>query len=139
MTIKITDEQFIECWKKHFSPTKVALELGINVKNIHVRRARLVSQGHVLPTFDLHQRKTAFSMDEGSPVHFEKRRQVEVVFSYKERNKKGMIVYSLLAMLFQGNRISGVDTGAAVASARLKLPPINKVPFNYLVNDSNIV
>ena len=78
MTVKITDEQFIECWKKHFSPTKVALELGINVKNIHIRRARLVSQGHVLPTFDLHQRKTAFSLDEGAPVHFEKRRQIEV-------------------------------------------------------------
>jgi hypothetical protein len=42
-------------------------------------------------------------------------------------------------MLFQGNRISGIDTGAAVASARLKLPPINKVPFAFLVSDSNIV
>ncbi len=71
--------------------------------------------------------------------YLEKKVKENYELSYKERNKKGMIVYSLLAMLFQGNRISGVDTGAAVASARLKLPPINKVPFNYLVNDSNIV
>lgn len=59
--------------------------------------------------------------------------------SYTERSKKGMIVYSLLAMLFQGNRIATSDTGASVASARLKLPPINKVPYNSLVEDSGIV
>lgn len=59
--------------------------------------------------------------------------------SYKERSKKGMIVYSLLAMLFQGNRISGSDNGAAITSERLKLPPINKVSYNALMNDSGIV
>ncbi|MFI5195840.1 MAG: hypothetical protein ACHQD8_02005 [Chitinophagales bacterium] len=59
--------------------------------------------------------------------------------SYKERSKKGMIVYSLLAMLFEGNKISGSDTGAAVASSRLRLPPINKVRYKDLINDSGIV
>jgi hypothetical protein len=59
--------------------------------------------------------------------------------SYKEASKKGVVVYSLLAMLFEGNKISGSDTGAAVASARLHLPSINKVPFRSLVNDSGIV
>ncbi len=59
--------------------------------------------------------------------------------SYKERSRKGMIIYSLLAMLFQGNRIANSDTGASVASARLKLPPINKVPYNTLTDDSGIV
>lgn len=59
--------------------------------------------------------------------------------SYKEQSKKGMIVYSLLAMLFEGSKISNNDEGAAVASSRLKLPPINKVMFKDLVNDSGIV
>lgn len=59
--------------------------------------------------------------------------------SYKEKSKKGMIVYSLLAMLFEGNKISNNDEGAAVASSRLKLPPINKVMFKDLVNDSGTV
>lgn len=59
--------------------------------------------------------------------------------SYKEQSKKGMIVYSLLAMLFEGSKISNNDEGAAVASSRLKLPPINKVMFKDLVDDSGIV
>jgi len=59
--------------------------------------------------------------------------------SYKEKSKKGLIIYSLLAMLFEGNNISGSDTGAAVASSRLHLPPINKVLYKDLVNDSGIV
>jgi hypothetical protein len=78
MTTKVTDEQFIEIWKKHYSPTKVAFELKINVKNVHNRRAKLVSQGYDLPTIDLHQRKTSFSPDEAPAVHFEKRRNLEV-------------------------------------------------------------
>jgi hypothetical protein len=58
--------------------------------------------------------------------------------SYKEKSKKGVIVYSLLAMLFESNKTSS-DTGAAITSARLRLPPINVVPFRSLVDDSGIV
>jgi hypothetical protein len=58
--------------------------------------------------------------------------------SYKEKSKKGVIVYSLLAMLFESNKTSS-DTGAALTSARLRLPPINVVPFRSLVDDSGIV
>ena len=59
--------------------------------------------------------------------------------SYKDGSKKGMIIYSLLSMLFEGNSISNSDTGASVASARLHLPSINKVPYTELANDSGIV
>ncbi len=69
----------------------------------------------------------------------EKKVKENYELSYTERSKKGMIVYSLLAMLFEGNKISGSDTGAAVASSRLHLPPINKVRYKDLVNDSGIV
>ena len=59
--------------------------------------------------------------------------------SYTQGSKKGMVIYSLLSMLIETNTISGTDTGAASASSRLKIPPINKVPFNDLVNDSGII
>ena len=60
--------------------------------------------------------------------------------SYKIESKKGMVVYSLLSRLFEGNKISGNDTGASVASQRLHLPPINKVLFKDLADtDSGIV
>jgi hypothetical protein len=69
----------------------------------------------------------------------EKKVKENYELSYKERSKKGMIIYSLLAMLFESNKISGSDTGAAVASSRLHLPPINKVRYKDLANDSGIV
>ncbi|CAB4164324.1 Calcineurin-like phosphoesterase domain, ApaH type [uncultured Caudovirales phage] len=78
MKAKVTDEQFIEVWNKHHSPSKVAHELGISVSNIHARRSRLVAKGHKLITFDPLQRKTPFSPDDAPAVHFEKRRQLEV-------------------------------------------------------------
>ncbi|MES2702778.1 MAG: hypothetical protein V4649_09075 [Bacteroidota bacterium] len=59
--------------------------------------------------------------------------------SYTQQSKKGMIVYSLLSMLFEGSKISNNDEGAAVASARLKLPPINKVHFRDVADDSGTV
>jgi len=71
--------------------------------------------------------------------YLEKKVKENYELSYKEKSKKGMIVYSLLAMLAESNKISYSDTGAAVASSRLHLPLINKVPFRDLVNDSGIV
>lgn len=59
--------------------------------------------------------------------------------SLSQNNKKGMAVYSLLGMLFEGNKISGNDTGATAASTKLKLPPINKVTYTDVVSDSGIV
>ncbi len=54
-------------------------------------------------------------------------------------NKKGMAIYSILAKLIEGNNKSGSDAGAEAASSGLDLPPINKVPFGELTNDSGIV
>lgn len=57
----------------------------------------------------------------------------------KEKSKKGVIVYGLLATLFEGSK--GVDSGngAAEQSERLNLPLINQVQFKSLQNDSGIV
>ncbi len=65
--------------------------------------------------------------------------KVNYELSYSQQSKKGMIIYSLLSRLFEGNKISGTDTGSVVASERLHLPPINKVPIKTLINDSGIV
>ena len=59
--------------------------------------------------------------------------------SFKNKSKKGMIIYSLLAQLMEGNKISGLDTGAVVTSGRLHLPAINKVQFKDMANDSGVV
>jgi len=60
-------------------------------------------------------------------------------YSYGIKSRKGMIVYSLMSRLFDGNKDSGNDTGAAATSLRLHLPPINMVPYKSLINDSGIV
>jgi hypothetical protein len=69
--------------------------------------------------------------------------QQEIKNNYKQclktENKKGVAIYSLLSMLMDGNRAAGNDDGAATVSARLKLPPINKVPFGRLTNDTGTV
>ena len=59
--------------------------------------------------------------------------------AYAQKSKKGLIIYSLLARLFEGNKISDNDTGAAVASQSLHLPDITKVPYKALTDDSGVV
>ena len=59
--------------------------------------------------------------------------------SYRQRSKKGLITYSFLARLFEGNKIASTDTGAKVVSERVGLPNINLVPFSDLVDDSGVV
>lgn len=59
--------------------------------------------------------------------------------SFKERSKKGMIIYSVLSRQLEGIRLTDNDTGANIVSSRLGLPSINKVSFKDLVSDSGIV
>ena len=39
--LKITDEQFIECWQRHQGASAVAKELGLQVRNVYSRRRAL--------------------------------------------------------------------------------------------------
>lgn len=58
--------------------------------------------------------------------------------AYKNRSKKGVIVYGLLATLFEG--LKGMDSAtAALQSEKLNLPPINSVMNKHLVDDSGVV
>lgn len=59
--------------------------------------------------------------------------------AYKEGSKKGLIVYSLLSLLFDGVQNANSDAGAAHQSERLGLPPINIVPYKALLGDTNVV
>jgi hypothetical protein len=59
--------------------------------------------------------------------------------SYKERSKKGVIIYGLMATLFDGIKSTGNDAQAIAESERLGLPPINVVPFKSLATDSGDV
>jgi len=57
----------------------------------------------------------------------------------QQGNKKGKAVYSILGSLIADNSVTGNDAGAETAAAKLHLPPINKVLYKDLVNDSGIV
>jgi hypothetical protein len=59
--------------------------------------------------------------------------------SYRQHSRKGVIIYSLLALLFDGNKITSSDTGAILLSERLGLNNINRVPFKDLVDDSGVI
>jgi predicted phosphodiesterase len=51
VTAKSSDEDFIECWKKHGGPARVAKELNMNVRAVYKRRAALEKKGYSLPSF----------------------------------------------------------------------------------------
>ncbi len=59
--------------------------------------------------------------------------------SYKERSKKGLIIYGLLSTLFEGLTATESDESIQKQSSMLDLPPINLVQYKNLVNDSGIV
>ncbi len=59
--------------------------------------------------------------------------------SYKESSKKGLIIYSLLSVLFNGSHASVDDQNAQKQSDKLGLPPIFKVPYKSLLGDTNVV
>lgn len=45
MPIKVSDEEFISCWKRLAKPTAVAAALGIDVRQVYRRRAALEEKG----------------------------------------------------------------------------------------------
>lgn len=59
--------------------------------------------------------------------------------SYRQGSKKGVIVYGLLATLFEGTRNADNSDALKAQSERLKLPPINLVPYDKLTSDSSNV
>ncbi len=76
--------------------------------------------------------------DSSLSVFLEKQVKDNYEASYKYRSKKGVIVYGLLATLFEG--LKGMDsTTAAMQSDKLNLPPISMVMNKNLVNDSGTV
>jgi hypothetical protein len=59
--------------------------------------------------------------------------------SLQDSNRKGMAIYSILGKLVKGNDTTGTNAGAEAVSSTLDLPPINKVLYKDLINDSGIV
>lgn len=59
--------------------------------------------------------------------------------AYKARSRKGVIVYGLLATLFEGMKTSDNPELARQQSEKLSLPPITLVPYRNLVNDSGVI
>ena len=59
--------------------------------------------------------------------------------AYKSRSRKGMVVYGLMAAIFDGSKALSSQDEVIRQSQILNLPPVNLVPYSSLVNDSGIV
>jgi hypothetical protein len=59
--------------------------------------------------------------------------------AYQLRSKKGIIIYGLLATLFEGAKTADSDEEIERRSKLLDLPPINLVQYKNLAGDSGIV
>ncbi len=84
----------------------------------------------------------AFGSIKDSALFVFLREKVQENYSYCAtiKNKKGMVIYNLLSMLIESSSSTGTDsTGTALASKKLKLPPINVVPFKTLSNDTGTI
>lgn len=59
--------------------------------------------------------------------------------SYRQGSKKGVIVYGLLATLFEGTRNNDNSDAVKAQSDKLRLPPINLVPYEKLTSKTDKV
>jgi hypothetical protein len=59
--------------------------------------------------------------------------------SYKSRSRKGMVIYGLMAAIFDGSKALSSNDEVIRQSQILNLPPVNLVPYASLVNDSGII
>ncbi|GAA4463447.1 hypothetical protein GCM10023093_11930 [Nemorincola caseinilytica] len=69
--------------------------------------------------------------------------RVRIAENYRKsqvlESRKGMAIYNLLGMLAESASGAGTDAGASTASNKLKLPPINIVPFRTLTDDTGTI
>jgi hypothetical protein len=75
VTVKVSDDLFVSTWQRLGSPDAVALELGLQVRGLYQRRARLAKKGIYLPTNSTSTRPNT----EWTPrLEFERQRKFEV-------------------------------------------------------------
>jgi hypothetical protein len=59
--------------------------------------------------------------------------------AYKSRSRKGMVLYGLMAAIFDGSKALSSQDEVIKQSEVLNLPPVNLVPYASLINDSGII
>ena len=79
---KISDAEFVSVWNLYGSPALVAKHLKIDVRSVYRARAKLVDQGHDLPTFNHTGNNKYFTPDVAAAMKWEKRRTLEVKNGY---------------------------------------------------------
>lgn len=76
--LTLSDDDFIELWRKHQSPAKISLVTGLTVRNIYTRRRSLEGKYGVtlsvsektLPVVERHSHKINFDIDNGTVIVF---------------------------------------------------------------------
>jgi hypothetical protein len=74
----LTDNEFIELWKKHQSPGKISLISGVSVRSVYQRRRSIEAKHniilsvseHLAPVIERHSHKINFDIDNGSVIVF---------------------------------------------------------------------
>ena len=80
---KVTNEEFISAWRQYGSPQEVSKALGLDLRNVMRRRAKLADKGIVLPTVStIVNKKTFYTPDSASASHWEKRRTLDIKNGY---------------------------------------------------------
>jgi hypothetical protein len=75
VTIKVSEQEFVSAWQRLGSPDAVSKELGLAIRNIYGRRARLAKKGIFLPTNSTSTRPNT----EWTPrLEFERQRRFEI-------------------------------------------------------------
>lgn len=78
MGIKVTEQVFVETWKKLQSPKLVSDALGLSIRNVYSRRNQLISKGIVLPSVPVTGQTAIFNQDTAAKLHFERKRELEI-------------------------------------------------------------
>jgi hypothetical protein len=74
----LTDNEFIELWKKHQSPAKISLISGVSVRSVYQRRRSVETKHniilsvseHLAPVIERHSHKINFDIDNGTVIVF---------------------------------------------------------------------
>lgn len=59
--------------------------------------------------------------------------------AFNSRSRKGMVLYGLMAAIFDGSKALSSQDEVIKQSEILNLPPVNLVPYASLVNDSGVI
>ncbi|HEY6018725.1 MAG TPA: metallophosphoesterase [Candidatus Paceibacterota bacterium] len=123
---KHSDEEFMAVWKKYGSPTRVAQELGLNVRSVHTRRRAIEAKNKAkIDTWnDTSTRRIVIKKDEGR-IDIDVENGVVIVFSDAHfwPNVRTTAFRALLALIKELKPVAVLNNGDAFDGATVSRWP----------------